>query len=214
MDDHTDRRSENLRGALHVLRRRAGIIILCLLATPAAAFAVSESQAKQYTATASLLFRDPGFDQKLFGSQVLQPSQDPSREAATNLKLVSLDTVAVRTGRRLRGIRDIRSKVDVQQEGESNLVAVAATDRSPRTSQRIANAFASEYIRYRQEADRAKIAGAQALVQRKLNQLAPTDRGGPQARSLRSQSQQLDVLASLQTGNAELAESAATPTSP
>ena len=60
---------------LRSLRRRLGVLILCMVTVPAVAFAVSSSQEKQYTASASLLFRDPGFDQKLFGSQAFVPSR-------------------------------------------------------------------------------------------------------------------------------------------
>ena len=53
---------------------------------------------KEYSADAGLLFRDPGFDQKLFGTTFLAPNRDPAREAATNVKLVSLDIVAAAHG--------------------------------------------------------------------------------------------------------------------
>ena len=57
-----------LQRALHAARRRRWILILCLVLTPAAALGVSALQHKEYTAKTFLLFRDPQFDQKLFGS--------------------------------------------------------------------------------------------------------------------------------------------------
>lgn len=198
---------------LRSLRRRIGVIVLCSILVPASAFALSKSQTKQYTASASLLFRDPGFDQKLFGSQAFVPSQDPARAAATNVKLVSLDTVAQRTARRLPGARPVKSRVEVRAEGQSDVVGVAATYPNPRLAARVANTFAEEYIAFRREADRAKIAEARALVQRRIRRLSPADQGA-QARSLRGQLERLDILSSLQTGNAELAESAEVPATP
>jgi succinoglycan biosynthesis transport protein ExoP len=198
---------------LRSLRRRIGVIVLCCVLVPASAFAFSQSQTKQYTASASLLFRDPGFDQKLFGSQAFAPSQDPAREAATNVKLVSLDVVAQRTARRLPEARPVKNKVAVSPEGQSDVVGLSATYPNPRLAARVANTFAEEYIAFRREADRAKIAEARGLVERRIRQLSPADQGA-QARSLRGQLEQLDILASLQTGNAELAEAAAVPTSP
>jgi len=103
------------------------------LVVPAIAFAVSLSQPKKYSASASLLFRDPGFDQKLFGSSVLPASTDPTREAETNLRLVSLEVVAHRAAARLRktSADDLANKISVAAEGQSNVVKLTVTDRSP-----------------------------------------------------------------------------------
>src|SRR5436305_9134175 len=101
---------------LRMLRNRWKIVLACAIILPAAALAFSLAQQKQYSASASLLFRDPQFDQKLFGSTVFAPNTDPNREAATNVKLVSLEVVAARTAKALRGRVDpgtISSEVSV-----------------------------------------------------------------------------------------------------
>src|SRR5512144_1079421 len=77
------------RRILTGLLRRAPLIVACTLLTAATALVFSLVQTKQYTADASLLFRDPGFDQRIFGSSNVA-APDPTREAATNLTLVSL----------------------------------------------------------------------------------------------------------------------------
>src|SRR4051812_42810840 len=99
-DVHTD---ASIPGLLLVLRRRAKLILACVLIVPGAVLALSLAQQKEYSATASLLFRDPALDQKLFGSTLLQPNRDPAREAQTNVRLVSLKVVAARTARVLPG---------------------------------------------------------------------------------------------------------------
>src|SRR5436309_2739170 len=58
-------------------------------------------QHKQYSGRASLLLRNPGFDQTLFGSQTFQAETDPTREAATNLDLASLSIVSQHTATKL-----------------------------------------------------------------------------------------------------------------
>src|SRR4051794_29783081 len=85
------------RAFLRILRRRFLLIAACLLIAAGSAIAFSLSQPKEYSASASLLFRDPQLDQTLFGSTFLAPSNDPQREAATNAKLVSLEVVSART---------------------------------------------------------------------------------------------------------------------
>lgn len=202
---------------LRTLRRRIGVLTLCALTVPGAAFAFSVTQEKQYSASASLLFRDPRFDQTLFGSSFLAPSTDPAREAATNERLVSLRVVADRTARALRSVltsRQIQDKVSVESRGQSDVVSITATDPSPELAARLANAYGEQYIRFRREADRSKIREAQELIERQLRSLDQREAAGPKGRSLSERAEELEVLASLQTGNAELVQQAEPPSSP
>ena len=100
----TDARQFDLGGVIAVLRRRAGLIALCMVIATGAALGVSLTQEKQYSASASLLFRNPGFAESLFGNSVTTPATDPAREAATNEKLVGLEIVAKRTAENLTGL--------------------------------------------------------------------------------------------------------------
>lgn len=182
---------------------------------PATALGFSLQEDKQYSATAQLLFRDPGFDQKLFGASVLSPSQDPRREAATNATLVALQTISERAATVLRRpVTTVRDKVTVTPQGDADVVAVTATDTSPAFAAKLANTVAEEYIRFRRSADRSKINEAVELMRRQLNALAPGRRNGAEGRSIAARVEQLQVLASLQTGNAELVQTAATPRVP
>jgi succinoglycan biosynthesis transport protein ExoP len=210
------RRGE-LERALRVLRRRWWLIALCTVLVAGSALGFSLLQSKQYSASAELLFRDAQLDQKLTGSTAVAPSADPAREAATNVKLVSLQVVAQRTARALPGRLSagaIQSKVSVNAEGQSNVVSVTATDPRPAVAAQLANTFAEQFIQFRRDADRSNIAGAQQLVQSQLDSLTPAERNSASARSLQDRAQQLGVLASLQTGNAELVQPARPPASP
>src|SRR2546423_9753731 len=90
-------------GFFQTVRRRKLLIAVCVLLGAAAALGLSLRQQKQYSSSASLLFRDPGFDQELFGTPLISGPVDPTREAATNLKLVSLRIVATRTAKAIGG---------------------------------------------------------------------------------------------------------------
>ena len=209
-----------LRDLVAALRRRMLIIVIAAVALPAGALAYSLNAEEQYTATAKLLFRDPGFDQKLLGGPVLAPSVDPAREAATNIGLVSLDTVAAQAAV-APAIRphalspaEIRDKVTVAAQGQSNVVAVSAVDPDPQFAARLANTISRRYIIFRRDADRGKIDQALRLVQLQLKEMTPRQRDAAQGRSLRQQVDQLRVLAALQTGNAELVQKAEPPVEP
>jgi uncharacterized protein involved in exopolysaccharide biosynthesis len=199
-----------------MLRRRLWVIVLCFVVVVGATVAFSLLQEPRYSSTATLLFRDPQLDQQLFGSTFLEESGDPAREAATNVSLVSLDVVADRTAQAIGGISgtEVEEEVEVSAEGQSDLISVEATDEDPQFAAALANAFATEYIEFRRDADRQKIREAQRLVENQINQLEASGAGRTEMGSLQQRLQQLTVLASLQTGNAELVQEAQEPESP
>src|SRR3954467_6307032 len=209
MADEAQQREETTAplAVLRMLRRRIGVVLICALLVPAAALAFSLSQEKQYSAAASLLFRDPQLDQKFSGAPVFPPSNDPAREAATNAKLASLEVVAARTSKALGGkvpAGEISRRIKVESAGQSDVVSITATDPKPSFAAKLANTFAQQFIAFRRDADRSKVSSAQRLVQAQIGRLAPSERAGPQGTALRQRSEQLQILAALQTGNAEL----------
>lgn len=199
-----------------VITKHWVVVVAGTLLVTGLAYGYSQAQQKQYVATASLLFRDPAFDQKLFGSTFFQPSQDPDREALTNTTLVGFDVVAERAAQSLGArftAKQLLTKVSISSEGRSDVVAVHAKDSSPQTAATIANAWARAYITVRRDADRGKIAEAQRLIESSIASLADGPGSALRRRSLTDRQQQLQILASLQTGNAELAQPAQVPRS-
>src|SRR5262245_9262499 len=82
-------RAADLRRLFSVVRRRAPLVLLCVIATAAVAVGISLLQQKEYSASASILFRNSQFAQDLFGSGGSSAvNASPLREAATNEKLV------------------------------------------------------------------------------------------------------------------------------
>src|SRR4051794_7136790 len=80
LGDHDTRPQEPGRSdterIVRVLRNRSWLIVACLATVTGVALFGSLLQEKQYTATASLLFRDPGFAQNVFGTD-FQAQTDP-----------------------------------------------------------------------------------------------------------------------------------------
>lgn len=198
-------------------RRNLLVLAICIVTVPAVALAYSLLQTKEYTASASLLFGATSLDERL-QSGSLSEEADPERAAATNLKLVSLRRVSVLTSEAIPSPAltptEVGDKVAVEPQGESDLVAVEATDESPEFSAELANTFARQYISFRRNADRAKVRRAQALIDAQLAELSPAERNSEAAERLEERRRQFEVLGALQTGNAELVQPAAAPTSP
>lgn len=202
---------------LAFVRRNLLLLAICVFTVPAVALAYSLLQTKQYTASASLLFGATSLDQRLQSSS-LSDEADPERAAATNLKLVSLRRVSVLTEEAIGDPEltagDVSEKVEVAPEGESDLVSVDATDENPEFAAELANTFARQYIDFRRNADREKVRRAQALIDAQLKELSPAEQLSEVGEDLEQRRRQLDVLAALQTGNAELVQPATAPTSP
>lgn len=214
--DTGSRPHHELERAIKIVRRRAGVIAICAFGLALGALAFSLSQPKEYSATASLLFRNPGFADELFGTVPSQVNPEPAREAATNERLVGLRIVAERSARLLPGLsaEDIAGMIDVESEGEAELVAVTALSPKPAEAMRVANTFARQFIAFRADTDKDKLLAAKRLAERSLENLSPAERAGASGETLGRGIQKLGVLASLQTGNAELVQPADLPTSP
>ena len=209
-------RDSGLARAIAVLLRHARLILLCLVVTTAAAVGLSLLQQKEYSAVSVLLFRDTGFAQDLFGSSAT-PITDPTREAATNQKLVGLQVVATRTSEALGeslSADEVLEAVTITSEGQSDVISVTATDPSPARAARIANTVARQFIVFRANADRSKLLQAKRLAELEFRRLSPSQQQGVRGASLSRAAEEVGVLASLQTGNAELVQPATVPESP
>jgi succinoglycan biosynthesis transport protein ExoP len=201
-------------GHLRDLRRWWWVPVLCTIVAAVNAYAISSRHTKEFDATASLLFRDPAIDERLFPGTFFTPSDDPERKAATNVRLVSLDVVARRaaTDGTLRlTAAEISKSVRVRADGNSDVVAITARRPTPEAAAALANEYATEYVAFRRDADRTKILQAAELVRRQQARLGRTEPDRKEAETLADRASQLQTLAAVQTGNAEIVERAEPP---
>jgi succinoglycan biosynthesis transport protein ExoP len=198
-----------------VLRRWWLVVVLSVIGA-GTAFGLAHRQEKSYTATAALLFRDPGVDQKLFGSSVGTSGSDPDRAAATNIKLIKLPQVSDEAARRLKLSADeVSGAISVAAAGASDVVNVIAETNDPAKSARIATTYVRAFIALRKQSDRETIVDAARLLNRQIAALEDQGKGdSAQADQLRNRRDELDIIASLQTGDAELAQAAHVPGAP
>ena len=199
----------SLARVMGTLRRRAGLVILCCLAVAGSALAFSLLQEKQYTASASLLIRDLGLGGGF--------SSDASREAATNVQLGSAPVVATETAddldQRLTP-DEIGGKVEIQEEIQSNILRVVATDPDPQLAADLANSFAEHYVEFRNEADRAEVRGALRRVESEYEALSPGERDSEVGRPIKRQIGALTAQEAAQTANLEPIQEATVPSAP
>jgi len=206
----------DLAYALRVLRRRGFVAILCMLLAGGAAFLVSKHQRKQYTTSASILYRSVLNDQQAAGLPPVGPT-DPQAETDTNLKLATLPRIAAETAAKLgRGTTaaDVSAAIGVTQQGDTQLATVAATASSPSLAAKLANAYAMQAIADRKRSDQGYYANALRAVNLQFNALTPALQGSAQGADLKNRASSLQVLKQLQSNNISLAQPAAVPSSP
>lgn len=214
---HATSQPADLERAIGILRRRYRTIGASCLLVALALVGYSLLQQKEYTTSASLLFRDQGFAEDLFGRSVTTPNPDPTREAATNVRLVELSIVAVHASKALHGtpsVQGIEDMVSVSADGLSDVVSVTATSTRPALAAQVANTFARQFIEFRASADKSKLLQAKRLAEGEYSRLSPSLQAGVRGQELSRGAEKLGILASLQTGNAELVQPAKVPTSP
>jgi polysaccharide biosynthesis transport protein len=213
-------------GLFAAVRRRLGLALLCALLVPAAAYGLSKTIEPEYTASSNLLFREPPVQRGLAGASFVIRDAEARRELLTNVQLASLDTVAERTARRVGGGvtgAEVSSDVDIAVSGDADIAVVKAKARSGKLAAQLANAFSREFIAFRHAAQVQRIRPAQQRVVRQIELLNSSrvvranltrSQRLDRLRTLRRRARSLDVLASLQTGTAEVVEPAAVPGSP
>ena len=202
---------------LSVLWRRNLIVSAVVIVSIVAAVALSLRSQKQYSSSAQLLFRDPGFAQALFGNNLFSTgAEEPQRTTQTSTDVVTSLNVAQQAATILKTKEPPSSLVEsvtVTPSSNADIATVKATSSTPNGAAAIANAFAEGYVVYRRESDRQKIAQAEQFVSQQLQ----TTTNPVEASKLKESLPQLGVLRSVQTGGAEVIERAqpnGTPVSP
>jgi capsular exopolysaccharide synthesis family protein len=171
-------------------------------------------QSPDYRASATLWF-GTATPEEVFPGDTRGPATRPTRVAATNLALASLDTVAARVKRRFPGngtVEELRAAVSVQPEGASDVAKVTARAGSAREAAALANAFADEIVALRRNTARVDLQQAIDALQATLRARAATGRRQDAGtRALERRLLELGVIKGLQTGDVQLVERAVPP---
>lgn len=192
-----------------IIRRRKWVILQATIAVPVIALLFSLSQEKEYTATATLLFRSPPV-------AVAESNQvvDPTREFNTTVELLGLPVIAEEAEKLLdngTSAAEIFAGIVVAPSAEADTATISSTTNSPELSAQYANAYARAYISFRKGSDREQVQEAITQAEASLEELGPERREGPEGEALGKQLDQLRLVQSLQTGGAELVQRADPP---
>jgi capsular exopolysaccharide synthesis family protein len=194
--------------------------VLCCLLAAAAAFGLSKHQTKQYTATASILFKSNQLTQQIAG---LPTNITTQAQQNSNVRIVQVGEMAAKTASLLgHGLTQQRvsNSVSVAQQGETSIVGessvvnISASAISPTLAAEIANTYAKQFVKEQQTSNHQFFKSALATVNKQLAALSPKQRLRGSGVTLQNRAQELKLLAELQYGGVQFAQSAAVPTRP
>ena len=186
----------------------------------AASLALSFTEPKQYSATAQLLVQSSGQGISLGTT----PQQVTTTDVQTDLQLATSEPVVQLVRRQLGSAPPISAS----EVAQTNVIALTAISASPAQAARIANAYASAFVKQTQKTAMNNLTTAQATLHKQINSL------GKQIRSLQGKAgmaaqvsalvnqqavlkeevAQLEVNGAAATSGVEFVTSARVPTSP
>jgi polysaccharide biosynthesis transport protein len=203
-----------LPSAMRVVRERWWIVVLVAIIGLAAGALYGATATKTYNATATVLIQPSSpISDAVVGSS--SAAEDPTRIAATDLLLMTSPAVA-NAAQHALGLNispsDLRAEVTASEEPNADLFDITASDSDPERAAKIANAFAVQFVSFRQANAQQSAAAAETGLSQRLAALPPTDIADRAA--LQAALQRVSELGAVQTGDASVVSSATVPSSP
>lgn len=193
---------------LRILRQRTLIIVATAVIVPAVAILLTIGDTPLYEANADVLLSRQNLAASLTGATDPSAFQDPERFAQTQAEIATAPELITRVLKREQldwSVGRFISTSSVAPETNVDLLEFTVTDSDPKRAERLATAYAAEFITYRRELDTSAIRKARDDVRAKLRALdASGDRETALYRSLVDKEQQLITLETLQTANSIL----------
>lgn len=205
---------------LAVLRRRAWIVVGVTILAAAAAAAFAYATRDSYESTAKLSFLQT-ISPELNVVGLLPTSLDADNLAQNNIDLVGSRRVAVATARELRtrgvdvSADDVDGDVAVSGEKDSDVVDVVATANSAERAALLANVYSRQAARIAAAGQRRQARRALRSLERQLAELPASEQVGRVGAGsrLRSNIEQMRVLADVGNGSPQIIQPGYIPTS-
>ncbi len=201
---------------LRVVRERWWIIAAAVVIVTGAALLISLQATPQYRSYARLLYQKTNLEQALFGSQVFT-NTNQDREIQTGAVLVELEPIAESVAAASvsqRSPASLLGMVSVKPKSNANVIDISAEGPDPQEAADVANAFAEQFVLFRQTIDRATVAAARELVKDKLDSLSPDDLANEYGLMLNDRYESLQIIESMQNGGFTVVQRATPPTVP
>jgi tyrosine-protein kinase len=201
--------SPNLLTYLGVLSRRRWVMLPAIVLVPLLSVALTLRQAPLYEATAQLFLNRENLTASLAGLASPASAADAERFGKTQAEQARIPEVASRAlaavGIRDSGPYDLLGASHVTSAADADILYFAVRDQDPGLAQRLATAYAEQFVVFRNKVDSSTIDEARKRIERRLAALRAS--GGESSslyRDLRAKKDQLEELDALRTSNASV----------
>ena len=216
--DFEQQEGPGLEDYLRIVKERWWIIALAVIIGGLLAFYFSFTTTPLYSASASLTYQKSSLDTALLGTQLFGYDYDQARTIQTAVAAIGQNEsisegVKSQLGSQ-KSAGEFSGMVGVSTDPDTNVVSISATSTDPNEAAAVANAFADQFMVYRQNADRATVAAAMGVVKQQIDGLSPTDLQSDYGLMLQEKYETLRILESMQDGGFSLLSRAAVPGAP
>jgi capsular exopolysaccharide synthesis family protein len=201
---------------LKVLRRRWQVIVLVPIIAVLVSLAVGLTAQKKYDATSKVVVNPSNQVTAILNPNASTNSDDPERDLNTEVARIETVPIAQAVRNRLdlkESSQDLLKQVSTSVEGTTHIVDIKVRDPDPARAAGIANAYAAEYVQARENDARQVFQQAAAQARRQLESMSLTQQNSARGLRLKASLRDLEVDSALQTGNAQVIQSATKPTS-
>jgi len=212
----------DVRQYLTVLRRHILVILALTVALGVGGYAYASSKTPMYEASALLLYQ-PQLDitDPLGGSGYNNTNtQELQLQSATTIvggpELAKRVRTKVPRATVPYSVNASVTSSDAESgSGTGNALTIAVDSADPEVAADVANLYAEEFVKWRVEKDRARIAVAQEVIDQKLKEFrTEAQRASSDFFVLTERQRDLEILAATATGYCEFAIPATVPSSP
>jgi succinoglycan biosynthesis transport protein ExoP len=207
-----------LEDYLRILKDRAWVIILVTVVTVLVALYVSLTTTPLYSASARLVYQRNNLDTAVSGYGLNTYDYDKDRTIATLVAAIrNSETMAEAVKTQLGSSKPaaiFMGMVSVHTTEGSDLVDIGAASTDAEEAATVANAYADQFIIYRQNADRATVAAAREVVEEQLATLGVGESQNEYRLMLQEKRETLRVMEAMQNGGFTLMRQAVAPSSP
>lgn len=214
MDSQAAPETTDVRRYIEPVRSRWWMILLIVALATAGTYYYYDRKPKEYTASTDLNVQASPVDRALFGAQ---NQFDPDRANLDQAKLLRSRSVAEAVAEQLHsrgGAASLQSAIGVTTSSGSDYITITATQGTPAAAARLANAFASAFIKIRRDASREDVTAARQVAQAELDRLPPNAANADARKTLRSRVKRLRVIEGLPTGAVQQVDKALAPGTP
>jgi Mrp family chromosome partitioning ATPase/capsular polysaccharide biosynthesis protein len=206
----------DLTDYLKVVRARWWVIVLCVAVVLGAAIYSSANKTPLYKATAKIVRQQGSLEAALFGTSFLQ-YQDPVRLTQTAAGLVTVEEVAVLVKKDLGSSlspSELSAMVTGTPDSKSDVISITAVSTSAQGAADVANAFARDFIVYRQTTDKSLLEVARQVLEKQIASMNAADTASARGTALVQRLEELSIIEQIQTGGFSVSEKAKAPESP